>query len=88
MLADAIAAGGSSLRDYRRADGELGYFQHAFAVYGRAGAPCLRPGCAGTVARAVPGGPLELPLPDLPTPRLTATDDFREPRAVGLHPTE
>ncbi|MGF1445717.1 MAG: bifunctional DNA-formamidopyrimidine glycosylase/DNA-(apurinic or apyrimidinic site) lyase [Pikeienuella sp.] len=36
----AIAAGGSSLRDYRRADGELGYFQHSFRVYGREGAPC------------------------------------------------
>ena len=56
VLADAIAAGGSSLRDYRRADGELGYFQHAFAVYGRAGEPCLRPGCPGTVARAVQAG--------------------------------
>ncbi len=52
-LDEAIAAGGSSLRDYRRADGELGYFQHAFRVYGRAGAPCLRPGCGGIVARVV-----------------------------------
>jgi formamidopyrimidine-DNA glycosylase len=44
VLADAIAAGGSSLRDYRRPDGELGYFQHSFAVYGRQGEGCL--GCA------------------------------------------
>jgi formamidopyrimidine-DNA glycosylase len=56
VLTDAIEAGGSSLRDYRRADGELGYFQHAFAVYGRAGAPCLRDGCGGTVARVVQAG--------------------------------
>jgi formamidopyrimidine-DNA glycosylase len=56
VLLDAIAAGGSSLRDYRQADGELGYFQHAFAVYDREGAPCPRPGCEGTVARAVQSG--------------------------------
>jgi formamidopyrimidine-DNA glycosylase len=56
VLADAIAAGGSSLRDYRQANGELGYFQHTFAVYGRASLPCPRPGCAGTVARALQAG--------------------------------
>lgn len=55
-LMDAIAAGGSSLRDYRQADGELGYFQHAFAVYGREGLPCLRPGCGGEIRRAVQSG--------------------------------
>jgi formamidopyrimidine-DNA glycosylase len=58
-LLEAIAAGGSSLRDYRQADGELGYFQHAWKVYGRAGAPCERcPGpaaCAGIVAFAQGG---------------------------------
>ena len=43
VLTRAIEAGGSSLRDYVQADGELGYFQHAWAVYGREGAPC--PGC-------------------------------------------
>ncbi|WP_101067161.1 bifunctional DNA-formamidopyrimidine glycosylase/DNA-(apurinic or apyrimidinic site) lyase [Roseovarius salinarum] len=53
VLHDAIDAGGSSLRDYRQADGELGYFQHSFDVYGREGAPCRREGCAGTVARIV-----------------------------------
>ncbi|MBE0452858.1 MAG: bifunctional DNA-formamidopyrimidine glycosylase/DNA-(apurinic or apyrimidinic site) lyase [Roseovarius sp.] len=53
VLADAIAAGGSSLRDYRQADGELGYFQHAFDVYGREGAPCRKPGCGGQIARLV-----------------------------------
>ncbi|MHA6346768.1 bifunctional DNA-formamidopyrimidine glycosylase/DNA-(apurinic or apyrimidinic site) lyase [Roseivivax sp. CAU 1761] len=56
VLEDAIAAGGSSLRDYRRADGELGYFQHSFDVYGREGAPCRRPGCGGTVRRIVQSG--------------------------------
>ena len=54
VLADAIAAGGSSLRDYRQADGELGYFQHSFAVYGREGQPCPRGD--GTVARVVQSG--------------------------------
>lgn len=56
VLSEAIEAGGSSLRDYRQADGELGYFQHAFAVYGREGAPCVRPGCDGQVARIVQSG--------------------------------
>ena len=54
VLADAIAAGGSSLRDYRQADGELGYFQHSFSVYGREGQPCPRGD--GTVARVVQSG--------------------------------
>jgi formamidopyrimidine-DNA glycosylase len=54
VLLDAIEAGGSSLRDYRRADGELGYFQHSFAVYGREGEACPR--CGGTVARVVQSG--------------------------------
>jgi formamidopyrimidine-DNA glycosylase len=39
-LADAIAAGGSSLRDFSHSEGQLGYFQHNFAVYGRKGQPC------------------------------------------------
>ncbi|HMO72546.1 MAG TPA: zinc finger domain-containing protein, partial [Paracoccaceae bacterium] len=56
VLAEAIAAGGSSLRDYRQADGELGYFQHAFRVYGREGQPCATPGCGGAVARIVQSG--------------------------------
>ena len=43
VLAEAIEAGGSSLRDHRQVSGELGYFQHSFAVYGREGEPC--PGC-------------------------------------------
>lgn len=56
VLEEAIEAGGSSLRDYRQADGELGYFQHSFAVYGRAGEPCRKPGCSGTVGRIVQSG--------------------------------
>ena len=56
VLSEAIAAGGSSLRDYRQADGELGYFQHSFRVYGREGAPCPTPGCGGTIARIVQSG--------------------------------
>ena len=43
VLNEAIAAGGSSLRDHRQPSGELGYFQHSFAVYGCTGQPC--PGC-------------------------------------------
>jgi formamidopyrimidine-DNA glycosylase len=56
VLADAIKAGGSSLRDYRQANGELGSFQHSFRVYGREGKRCLREGCGGTVRRIVQGG--------------------------------
>lgn len=55
-LLEAIDAGGSSLRDYRQADGELGYFQHAFRVYGREGAPCPTAGCDGTIRRTVQSG--------------------------------
>ncbi|MEM8753105.1 MAG: bifunctional DNA-formamidopyrimidine glycosylase/DNA-(apurinic or apyrimidinic site) lyase [Pseudomonadota bacterium] len=55
-IADAIEAGGSSLRDYRQADGELGYFQHAFRVYDREGAPCPVEGCAGVVRRVAQAG--------------------------------
>jgi len=56
VLGDAIKAGGSSLRDHRRTDGELGYFQHHFRVYDRAGERCVTPGCPGTVKRIVQGG--------------------------------
>ena len=55
-LRDAIDAGGSSLRDYRQADGELGYFQHAFRVYGREDAPCMTPDCKGNIRRIVQSG--------------------------------
>jgi formamidopyrimidine-DNA glycosylase len=56
VLEDAIAAGGSSLRDYRKADGSLGYFQHSFDVYGREGDPCRKKRCGGTVRRLVQNG--------------------------------
>ena len=49
VLSAAIAAGGSSLRDYVQVSGELGYFQHSFAVYGRAGLAC--PGCTCSIER-------------------------------------
>ncbi len=49
VLAEAIAAGGSSLRDHRQPSGELGYFQHSFAVYGRDGQACH--GCDCDTAR-------------------------------------
>jgi formamidopyrimidine-DNA glycosylase len=56
VVADAIAAGGSSLRDYVQADGSLGYFQHSFAVYDREGEPCPKPGCRGHIERIVQSG--------------------------------
>ena len=56
VLAEAIDAGGSSLRDYRQADGELGYFQHTFRVYGREGELCATPGCGTPIARLVQSG--------------------------------
>ncbi len=51
VIAEAIEAGGSTLRDHMRTDGTLGYFQHRFAVYDREGEPCLRSDCGGTVTR-------------------------------------
>ena len=56
VLQDAIEAGGSSLRDFRRADGELGYFQHRLDVYGREDEPCRKDTCQGTVKRLVQSG--------------------------------
>jgi formamidopyrimidine-DNA glycosylase len=56
VLTEAIEAGGSTLRDHRQADGELGYFQHSFRAYDRAGQPCLTEGCGGTVRRIVQSG--------------------------------
>lgn len=53
VLTEAIAAGGSTLRDFAHADGSLGYFQHAFKVYDREGEPCVTPGCDSTVERMV-----------------------------------
>jgi formamidopyrimidine-DNA glycosylase len=56
VLEDAIEAGGSSLRDHRRTDGEVGYFQHHFRVYDREGQHCVTPGCAGTIRRIAQAG--------------------------------
>ncbi len=56
VIAEAIASGGSSLKDYRQADGELGYFQHSFQAYGREGLPCVRNGCTGSIRRDVQSG--------------------------------
>jgi formamidopyrimidine-DNA glycosylase len=56
VLNDAIEAGGSTLRDFRGADGGAGYFQHRFDVYDREGEPCHTPGCSGTVRRIVQSG--------------------------------
>jgi formamidopyrimidine-DNA glycosylase len=56
VLTEAIAAGGSSLRDYVQADGALGYFQHHWAVYGREGEPCPDCNCAEGVRRIVQSG--------------------------------
>jgi formamidopyrimidine-DNA glycosylase len=54
VLREAVKAGGSSLRDHKRVDGELGDFQHHFAVYDREGAPC--PNCKGRIRRIVQSG--------------------------------
>lgn len=56
VLEEAIEAGGSSLRDYRQASGDLGYFQHSFRVYDREGERCPREGCRGVVRRLVQNG--------------------------------
>ena len=54
VLREAVKAGGSSLRDHKRTDGELGMFQHRFAVYDREGEPC--PGGRGKIKRIVQAG--------------------------------
>ncbi len=54
VLTEAIEAGGSSLKDYRQTDGELGYFQHRFQVYDRAGQPCVI--CGAPIERLVQSG--------------------------------
>ncbi|CUH51605.1 bifunctional DNA-formamidopyrimidine glycosylase/DNA-(apurinic or apyrimidinic site) lyase [Shimia marina] len=56
VLQEAIEAGGSSLRDFRQADGELGYFQHTFDVYGREGEPCKTPECTSKISRITQSG--------------------------------
>jgi formamidopyrimidine-DNA glycosylase len=56
VLTEAVAAGGSTLKDFANADGGRGYFQHRFDVYGREGKPCLGGGCTGVVKRLVQAG--------------------------------
>lgn len=56
VLSEAIAAGGSSLRDHRQSNGELGYFQHTFRAYDREGEPCGTENCEGRIARIVQSG--------------------------------
>jgi formamidopyrimidine-DNA glycosylase len=56
VLEEAIKAGGSSLRDFRQADGELGYFQHSFDVYGREGETCRNIDCSEQIGRVVQSG--------------------------------
>ena len=55
-VTEAVAAGGSTLRDYARPDGERGAFQHGFRVYDRVGHACLTRGCTGRIGRIVQGG--------------------------------
>lgn len=56
VLSSAIAAGGSSLRDYVQTSGELGYFQHSWQAYGREGEACPKAGCTGTIRRMTQSG--------------------------------
>lgn len=56
VLQEAIEAGGSSLRDFKQASGDLGYFQHSFRVYDQAGEACPAPRCGGTIKRIVQSG--------------------------------
>jgi len=56
VLSEAIEAGGSSLKDHRQTNGDLGYFQHSFAAYGREGEACRTPNCKGIIKRIVQAG--------------------------------
>jgi formamidopyrimidine-DNA glycosylase len=56
VLEEAIEAGGSTLRDHRQTNGQLGYFQHVFKVYDREGLACVRERCRGIVSRIVQSG--------------------------------
>ncbi len=76
VLTEAISAGGSSLKDYRQANGDLGYFQHRFKAYGRENQPCLKPACTGTITRIIQSGRSSFYCPacqpDLGQPRKNA----------------
>ena len=56
ILGEAIAAGGSTLRDFAKTDGALGYFQHSFRTYDREGEPCRNEDCNGVIAREMQAG--------------------------------
>ena len=56
VLQEAISAGGASLKDHRQTNGDLGYFQHSFAVYGREGKKCNSQDCSGLIKRIVQSG--------------------------------
>lgn len=56
VISEAIEAGGSSLRDHRQTNGDLGYFQHRFSAYDRADQPCSKSDCTGTIKRIVQNG--------------------------------
>ncbi|WP_027488692.1 bifunctional DNA-formamidopyrimidine glycosylase/DNA-(apurinic or apyrimidinic site) lyase [Allorhizobium undicola] len=64
VIAEAIEAGGSSLRDHIQTDGSLGYFQHRFNAYDREGQACRHPGCGGTIGRIVQAGRSTFYCPD------------------------
>ncbi len=64
VLQQSIDAGGSSLRDYVQVDGDLGYYQDKWRVYGRAGDKCLTRGCTGHIARSIQGGRSTFYCPD------------------------
>lgn len=64
VLQEALESGGSTLRNYSQTDGSLGYFQHRFQVYDRAGEACRSPGCTGKINRIVQGGRSTFFCPD------------------------
>jgi len=64
VLIEAIEAGGSSLRDHRQTNGELGYFQHEFGAYGREALPCQNSGCSGVIKRITQAGRSTFFCPD------------------------
>lgn len=88
VLGEAIEAGGSTLRDYKQADGALGYFQHSFRIYGREGDPCATPGCGSSVRRKVQGGRSTFYCPTCqrgtrPTPRAVSGEAASVTPAAG-----
>ncbi len=56
VLIEAIEAGGSSLKDHRQTNGELGYFQHNFLVYGREDENCVNDDCQTIIKRVIQSG--------------------------------